>query len=140
MILSQNALVFLFSKVLEQTLGDIGPFCRGKRPRRLPTVLSREEVRRMLGELGGVAWMIAALLYGSGVRLVECPQPHVSDVESGRRLCVVRCSGPTPFGPHGFPVLHVPFSCLILKSRLADFVTHFLFQVRFSVLIARGLV
>ncbi|MCG5526365.1 integron integrase [Ectothiorhodospira haloalkaliphila] len=86
-----NALAFLFSKVLEQPLGDIGPFSRAKRPRRLPTVLSREEVRRMLGELAGVPWLVASLLYGTGMRLMECLRLRVQDVEFDRGLIVVRC-------------------------------------------------
>ncbi|WP_412852484.1 phage integrase N-terminal SAM-like domain-containing protein [Ectothiorhodospira shaposhnikovii] len=85
-----NALVFLFNKVLEQPLGDIGPFCRAKRPRRLPTVLSREEVRRMLGELTGVPWLVASLLYGTGMRLMECLRLRVQDVEFERSLIMVR--------------------------------------------------
>ncbi|WP_168044683.1 tyrosine-type recombinase/integrase, partial [Ectothiorhodospira sp. PHS-1] len=85
-----NALVFLFNKVLEQPLGDIGPFCRAKRPRRLPTVLSREEVRRMLGELTGVPSLVASLLYGTGMRLMECLRLRVQDVEFERSLIMVR--------------------------------------------------
>ena len=85
-----NALAFLFSKVLEQPLGDIGPFSRAKRPRRLPTVLSREEVRRMLDELTGVPSLVASLLYGTGMRLMECLRLRIQDVEFDRGLIVVR--------------------------------------------------
>ncbi len=85
-----NALVFLYDKVLGRPLGDLGAFRRAKRPRRVPVVLSRNEVRRLLGELRGTQWLIASLLYGTGTRLMETLRLRVQDVEFDRGLIVVR--------------------------------------------------
>lgn len=85
-----NALVFFYDKVLEQPLGELGPMVRAKRPKRLPVVLSTVEVKRLLAEMAGVHGLIAALLYGSGMRLLECLRLRVQDVEFDRNLIVVR--------------------------------------------------
>ncbi len=85
-----NALVFLYDKVLEQPLGDLGAFRRSRRPKRLPVVLSRNEVNRLLAELGGMQWLIASLLYGTGMRLMEALRLRVQDLEFDRGLIVVR--------------------------------------------------
>ncbi|MFC2993110.1 phage integrase N-terminal SAM-like domain-containing protein [Halomonas tibetensis] len=65
-----NALVFLYRHVLDQPLGDIGEFSRAKRPRRLPVVLSHEDVMRVLSQLSGPMHPTATLMYGSGLRLI----------------------------------------------------------------------
>ena len=67
-----NALVFLYHHVLEIDLGSIGDFARAKRPQRLPTVLTRDEVNRLLAGLDGTYRLIARLLYGTGMRLLDC--------------------------------------------------------------------
>jgi len=85
-----NALVFFYDKVLERPLGDLGAFVRAKRPKRLPVVLSVAEVRRLLAAMEGVQGLVAALLYGTGMRLMECLRLRVQDVEFDRRLIVVR--------------------------------------------------
>ena len=85
-----NALVFLYRRVLEQPLGDIGDVVPARRPRRLPVVLSRDEVRRLLGRLDGVHWLVAALLYGSGLRLMEALRLRVKDVDVERLALLVR--------------------------------------------------
>lgn len=85
-----NALVFFYDKVLQQPLGELGPMVRAKRPRRLPVVLSTAEVKRLLGVMEGVHGLIAALLYGTGMRLLECLRLRVQDVEFDRNLIVVR--------------------------------------------------
>ena len=85
-----NALVFLYDKVLNRPLGDLGAFRRAKRPRRIPLVLSRNEVRRLLAELRGTHWLIASLLYGTGMRLMETLRLRVQDLEFDRSLIVVR--------------------------------------------------
>lgn len=85
-----NALVFFYDKALEQPLGDLGPMVRARRPKRLPVVLSTAEVRRLLDALDGVHGLIAALLYGSGMRLLECLRLRVQDVAFERNLIVVR--------------------------------------------------
>ncbi len=85
-----NALVFFFDKTLEQPLGDLGPYIRAKRPKRLPVVLSAAEVKRLLAGMDGVYGLIAALLYGTGMRLLECLRLRVQDVEFERNLIMVR--------------------------------------------------
>lgn len=85
-----NALVFLYEKALELPLGDVGAFARAKRPKRLPVVLSSGETKNLLAHLDGTHWLIAALLYGTGMRLLECLRLRVQDVEFERNLIVVR--------------------------------------------------
>src|SRR3546814_20440423 len=63
---------------------------RAKRPRRIPAVLSREEVTRLLAAMEGQGWLMAALLYGTGMRLMECIRLRVKDVDFGRGEIVVR--------------------------------------------------
>lgn len=76
-----NALVFLYSKVLEIPLGDFGAFRRSSRQRKLPEVLTREEVRHLLGVLTGQYRLMASLLYGSGLRRIELVRLRVKDVD-----------------------------------------------------------
>lgn len=85
-----NALVFFFQHVLERPLGAIGDFPRSRRPRHLPTVLSREEVRRLLARLDGSFALMAGLLYGAGLRLMECLRLRVKDLDFDRGQIVVR--------------------------------------------------
>ncbi len=85
-----NALVFFFDKVLVRPLGDLGSFVRAKRPKRLPVVLSTDEVRRLIAVMDGVQGLIARLLYGTGMRLLECLRLRVQDVEFERHMIVVR--------------------------------------------------
>ena len=85
-----NALVFLYEQVLEEPLGTIGEFTRAKRPKRLPVVLNREEVNRLLDALTGTSRLMAGLLYGSGLRLMECVRLRVKDVDFAQHQIVVR--------------------------------------------------
>jgi integron integrase len=84
-----NALVFLYDKVLERPLGDLG-FRRARGPRRLPVVLSQGEVKRLLAELRGTQWLIGSLLYGTGMRLMESLRLRVQDLDFDRALITVR--------------------------------------------------
>jgi integron integrase len=84
-----NALVFLFREVLERPLGEMR-FGRARRPPRVPVVLTREEVRALLGQLSGTTALMARLMYGTGMRLMECIRLRVGDVDFGNRLVVVR--------------------------------------------------
>jgi len=82
-----NALTFLYEQVLDTSLGDVGTIERADRPRRLPTVLSREDVRRLFAAMSpGENRLVAHLLYGSGLRLSEGLRLRVKDVhfEAGR--------------------------------------------------------
>jgi len=85
-----NALVFFYDQVLEQPLGELGAFARAKRPQRLPVVLSRDEVMRLLTGLHGMHATMGALLYGTGMRLMECVRLRVKDVDFGYGQIVVR--------------------------------------------------
>ncbi|MFP4346518.1 MAG: integron integrase [Anaerolineales bacterium] len=85
------ALLFLYREVLrkeldEQTIDAV----RAKKPRRLPTVLTHDEVRRVLGLLSGTQRLMAKLLYGSGLRLMECLSLRVKDVDFAQTQIVVR--------------------------------------------------
>jgi integron integrase len=84
------ALLFLYKDVLESELPWLDDIPRARRPRRLPTVLTREEVRRLLGQTEGAHALMARLLYGTGMRLSECLALRVKDVELARREIVVR--------------------------------------------------
>ena len=84
------ALLFLYEHVLERPLGDVGKVVRAKRPKRLPLVLSVEEVRAVLGYLRGTHKLVGELLYGSGLRLLECLRLRVKDIDFGRSERIVR--------------------------------------------------
>lgn len=84
------ALLFLYREVLGVELPWMDNVVRAKRPRRLPVVLSREEVARMLAMLDGQAWLMASLLYGTGMRLMECLRLRVKDVDFARNEILVR--------------------------------------------------
>lgn len=85
-----NALVFLYRRVLEIDLGDIGEYRPASRPKRLPVVLSVDEVRRLLEHMHGTTWMIASLLYGSGLRLHEALSLRIQDVDLDRNIITIR--------------------------------------------------
>jgi integron integrase len=85
-----NALVFLYKAVLGRPLGEMVGVVRAKRPRRLPTVLSRGEVGALLAQMRGSAWLVCGLLYGSGLRLREALSLRVKDVDLERRALIVR--------------------------------------------------
>ena len=84
------ALLFLYRHVMEIDLPWLGNVTRAHRPKRLPVVLSRPEVRKVLDQLHGDYWLIASLLYGSGLRLLEALHLRVKDVDLERRCLLVR--------------------------------------------------
>ncbi len=85
-----SALVFLYREVLELDVPWLDGVVRAKRPERLPVVLTRDEVRAVLRPLKGVPRLMASLLYGSGLRLLECCRLRVQDVDFARDQIVVR--------------------------------------------------
>lgn len=86
-----NALMFYFGKVLEREPETIIPdFQHAKVPRRLPVVLTRDEVRSLLGALNGTPGLMAGLLYGAGLRLMECVRLRVQDVDFGHGQLLIR--------------------------------------------------
>ncbi|MDH3355719.1 MAG: integron integrase [Chromatiales bacterium] len=76
-----NAIQFFFKSVLERDVGELGDFARSKRPKRLPTVLAPQEVNALLDALDGVHYLMASLLYGTGMRLMECIRLRVQDID-----------------------------------------------------------
>jgi integron integrase len=85
-----QALLFLYRHVLDVELSWLDNVTRASRPRRLPVVLSAAEVRAVLAELDGTCWLIASLLYGSGLRLMEAHRLRVKDVVMERGELIVR--------------------------------------------------
>lgn len=84
-----NALVFLYKRVVKKELGVIDAV-RARRPKRLPVVLTRSEVQTVLSFLSGPQAIMATLLYGSGLRLMECHRLRVKDIDIEQRQIVVR--------------------------------------------------
>lgn len=85
-----SALLFLYREVLGQELPWMENIRRAKRPERLPVVLTRDEVYRILEHLSGTSHLMASLLYGSGLRLMECIRLRVQDIDFTRREITVR--------------------------------------------------
>ena len=84
-----SALLFLYREVLHQDLGPVDAL-RAKRPKRLPTVLTKEETLRLIACLSGAHQLMAKVIYGSGIRLMECLRLRVKDLEFERRAIIVR--------------------------------------------------
>ena len=91
---SQNqalgALLFLYQVVIGQRLGWMRTIVRAQRPARLPVVLSRDEVAVLLSRLDGTVWLMASLMYGAGLRLLECATLRVKDVHLDRGELTIR--------------------------------------------------
>lgn len=87
---AMNAILFLYRHVLKQDLDWLEDVTRAKRPARLPVVLTVPEVQAVLTQLEGQYWLMASLLYGSGLRLMECLRLRVKDLELTRRELIVR--------------------------------------------------
>src|SRR5450432_4597462 len=85
-----SAILFLYKEVLGRDLPWLGAMIHAKRPERLPVVLSRAEVAALLAELRGPAHLIACLLYGGGLRLLECLQLRIKDLDPARREIRIR--------------------------------------------------
>jgi integrase len=85
-----NALIFLYKAVLDRDVGQISGVVRADRPRRLPVVLTHEEVARLFAQLDGVVLLLCRLLYGSGLRLLESLHMRVKDVDFQRLEIAVR--------------------------------------------------
>ncbi len=84
------AILFLYKRVLHRDIGPLGQVIRARKQRRLPVVLSREEVRRILGQLNGTKWLMASLLYGTGMRLIECLRLRIKDLDFSYQQIFVR--------------------------------------------------
>ncbi len=87
-----NALMFFYKNVCGRSDEDIGHFVRAKKPKKLPVVLSRQEVKKVLKHIqNDTHKFIAALMYGSGMRLMECVRLRVQDVDTDYKMITVRC-------------------------------------------------
>ncbi|PIE80297.1 MAG: hypothetical protein CSA11_09205 [Chloroflexi bacterium] len=84
-----SALLFLYNDVLDRPIGYVDVLW-AKKPKRLPVVLTRAEVKAVLAQLNGTALLIGQLLYGSGLRLLECLRLRVREVDFGQGLLIVR--------------------------------------------------
>lgn len=87
---AKSALLFLYREVLLVELPWLDGVTQARAPKRLPVVLTRDEVAAVLARMEGVQWLIGSLLYGSGLRLMECLRLRVKDVDFGRNEIVVR--------------------------------------------------
>jgi len=85
-----SALLFLYQNVLKKDLDRPVDAVRAKKPKRLPTVLTREEAQQVLAAMSGTSQLIAKLLYGAGLRLIECLRLRVKDVDFGQQQIIVR--------------------------------------------------
>ena len=85
-----SALVFLYEQVVRRPLSPVTGVVRAREPERLPVVLTREEVRRVVAALGGVSRLVVLLLYGSGLRLLEALELRVKDLDFARGEIRVR--------------------------------------------------
>jgi integron integrase len=85
-----SALLFLYREVLALPIEWVDDIERAKRPKRLPVVFTREEVKAVLGHMRAEAWLMASLLFGSGLRLMECVRLRVKDMDLARLQITVR--------------------------------------------------
>ncbi|MBN1850052.1 MAG: integron integrase [Deltaproteobacteria bacterium] len=85
-----NAIVFLYKQVLKIELGDFGPMERAKRPKKLPVVLTPNEIERLLILIDGNKGLMARLIYGCGLRLMECLRLRVKDIDFNMNQVIVR--------------------------------------------------
>jgi integron integrase len=85
-----NALLFLYKEVLGKKIGLIEGVVRAKRAQRLPVVLTKEEVKKVIDRMSGAPRLMAILLYGGGLRLMECCRLRIKDVDFCRNEIVIR--------------------------------------------------
>ena len=85
-----NAIVFLYRKVVKKELGDFSDFPRAHRPKRIPVVLSRQEVQALLSPMDGTEGLLARLIYGTGMRVSEALRLRVQDLAFDRNEITVR--------------------------------------------------
>lgn len=85
-----SAILFLYRHVLDIELEWLTDVVRAKRSKRLPVVLTPDEMNKILSQLDGVHWLLACLLYGSGLRLMECLRLRVKDIDFSYKQIIVR--------------------------------------------------
>ena len=87
-----SALLFLYKEVLETELPWLNNVKRAKKPEKLPVVFSKREIGAVMSNLDGRYWIMAQLMYGAGLRLMECVRLRIKDVDFGYRQITV-CDG-----------------------------------------------
>ena len=87
---AKSALLFLYKEVLGVQLPWLDKVESAKTPKRLPVVLTREEVQKILGHLQGTNWLVASLLYGTGIRILEALRLRVKDIDFSRKEILIR--------------------------------------------------
>ena len=85
-----SALLFLYRHVTGREVGDLGEVIRARKPKRLPVVMTRDEVKVVLTNLSDDKWLMASLMYGAGLRLMECLRLRVQDIDVSRNEILVR--------------------------------------------------
>ena len=85
-----SALLFLYRHVIGREVGDLGKVIRARKPTRLPVVMTRDEVKAVLSNLSEDKWLMASLMYGAGLRLMECLRLRVQDIDFSRNEILVR--------------------------------------------------
>ncbi len=83
-------MVFFYAKILGLPLGEIGDFARSKRPKKLPVVLSQDEAAALLSGLDGTFRLMAGVLYGGGLRLMECVRLRIKDIDFALGQIMIR--------------------------------------------------
>lgn len=87
--LALNSLVFLYDKVLQQPLGQVGEVVRAKRSARIPCVLTHEEATALIARLGQPHQLLASLMYGAGLRVVEAARLRIKDVDFDKQIITI---------------------------------------------------
>ena len=85
-----SALLFLYRNVIGKEVGDLGHVICARKPIHLSVVLTREEVKALLDQLSGYKWLMASLMYGARLRLMECLRLRVQDIDFSRNEIMVR--------------------------------------------------
>jgi len=85
-----SALLFLYRHIIGREIDNLGEVVRARKPKRLPVVMTREEVKSVLGQLSGNKWLMVSLMYGTGLRLMECLQLRILDIDFARDEILVR--------------------------------------------------
>lgn len=87
---AKSALLFLYREVLGIELPWLDNIAQAKAPKRLPVVLTRAEIQAVLSRLQGTHWLIANLLYGTGMRIMECLRLRIKDIDFSRKEILIR--------------------------------------------------
>jgi integron integrase len=88
--LAFNAILFLYKEILHKELGPLADVVRASRPKRMPDAFTRQEAKQVIAHLKGVYWLVGNILYGSGLRLLECLRLRVKDIDFAQNTILVR--------------------------------------------------